>query len=119
MNQMHESILNSIKHLIGLEEDYTPFDQNIILGINSAIATLLQVGVKAKDPYFRVYDANQLWCDFIDDCPYLGLIKDYVYLKTRHLFDPPTSSAVLASIEAEIKEAEWRIYIEVNNGSES
>lgn len=104
-----ESILTSIKKLLGPTEDYDHFDADIIFHINTQFSNLNQLGVGSSEG-FRIVDATEIWTDYIPDNPVLvEMVKSYVYLKVKLLFDPPTSSAVLASMEREAEKLEWRI----------
>ena len=107
---MEESILTSVKKMLGLEEDYEHFDQDLIIHINSVIATLNQVGVGSEEG-FSIQDKNAKWSDFIQDDRLINLVPTYVYLKVRLIFDPPTVSAVLDSINREANRYEWRINV--------
>ena len=86
---MEESILTSVKKMLGPEEDYEHFDPDLIIHINSVLATLNQLGV-GPDEGFSIEDKNAKWSDFITDERLLNLVPTYVYLKVRLLFDPPT-----------------------------
>lgn len=105
-----ESILISIKKLLGIAEDYTHFDNDIIMHINSVFLILTQLGVGPPEG-FVIQDATALWTDFVADDKNLELIKSYTYLKVKIMFDPPLSSAVLDSANQLIKEYEWRIQV--------
>lgn len=105
-----ESILTSIKKLLGIAEDYTHFDNDIIMHINSVFLILTQLGVGPPEG-FVIQDATALWIDFVADDKNLELIKSYTYLKVKIMFDPPLSSAVLDSTNQLIKEYEWRIQV--------
>lgn len=105
-----ESILTSIKKLLGIAEDYTHFDNDIIMHINSVFLILTQLGVGPPEG-FVIQDATALWTDFVADDKNLELIKSYTYLKVKIMFDPPLSSAVLDSTNQLIKEYEWRIQV--------
>ena len=105
-----ESILTSIKKLLGIAEDYTHFDNDIIMHINSVFLILTQLGVGPPEG-FVIQDATALWTDFVADDKNLELIKPYTYLKVKIMFDPPLSSAVLDSTNQLIKEYEWRIQV--------
>ena len=107
---MEESILTSVKKMLGLEEDYEHFDQDLIIHINSVIATLNQLGVGSEEG-FSIQDKNAKWSDFIQDDRLINLVPTYVYLKVRLIFDPPTVSAVLDSINREANRYEWRINV--------
>lgn len=105
-----ESILTSIKKLLGIAEDYTHFDNDIIMHINSVFLILTQLGVGPPEG-FVIQDVTALWTDFVADDKNLELIKSYTYLKVKIMFDPPLSSAVLDSTNQLIKEYEWRIQV--------
>lgn len=105
-----ESILTSIKKLLGLEEEQKDFDPDIIMYINSVFPTLNQLGVGPKEG-FSITDELALWSEFIQDNKKLNDVKTYIYLKVKLIFDPPLSSSVLASTERMIKECEWRLNI--------
>ncbi|MBR2256262.1 MAG: hypothetical protein IJ899_02770 [Blautia sp.] len=100
-----ESILNSIKKLLGPEEDYTHFDKDIILHINAAFSRLCQLGVGPSTP-FKIRSAEEVWTDFIED-GMLEDVKQYVYLKVRVIFDPPGNSSLLNAMDAQINQLEW------------
>lgn len=103
-----ESILTSIKKLLGIEESYEIFDSDIILYINSAFSTLTQLGVGPKEG-FSIKDKTTTWSEYLNNDPRLDLIKNYVFLKVKLIFDPPTSSSVQSAYERMIQELEWRI----------
>lgn len=111
-----DSILNSIKKLLGITEDYTHFDQDIIMHINSAFFTLNQLGV-GPDESFKIEDKNDTWDDFVSNND-VEAIKSYIGLKVRTLFDPPTNSALLSAMNEQIKEFEWRLNVQVDPGKE-
>lgn len=110
-----ESILTSIKKLLGIHEEYTNFDEDIIIHINTAFATLNQLGVGPSGG-FMIEDSSAEWLEYIDECN-LTMVKTYIYLKVKMVFDPPTSSAVIESIKRTIDELEWRIYLIGDNSS--
>ncbi len=103
-----ESILISIKKLLGITKEYEHFDADLVMHINTVLATLHQLGVGPKEG-FAIEDDLAEWSGFMGDDPRLNLVKSYVYLKTKLLFDPPLGSAVLGSYEKQISELEWRI----------
>lgn len=103
-----ESILVSVKKLLGITEEQTAFDTDIIIGINATLNALTQIGV-GPDDGFTISDSSALWSDFINDDRKLELVKTYVYLKTRLIFDPPQSSSVMDAINKTLQEVEWRI----------
>ena len=105
-----ESILTSIKKLIGITEEYTQFDVDIMIHINSAFGILRQLGVGPVDG-FRISGKEDTWDQFLQDEKKLELVKTYVYLKVKILFDPPLSSAVMDCINREISQCEWRLMV--------
>ncbi|MDR1753380.1 MAG: hypothetical protein LBR74_00535 [Eubacterium sp.] len=105
-----ESILTSIKKMLGIEEDYTHFDVDIIMHINSALSILTQLGVGSQEG-FSIHDETALWADFALTDSKLDSIKSYTYMKVKLFFDPPQSSAVIESINRSISELEWRIQV--------
>lgn len=113
---MSASILDSTKKVLGIDADYTAFDMDIIMHINSALATLNQLGV-GPDEGFSIEDNTAKWGDLLGDDKRLNQVKSYVYLKVRVMFDPPASSFVLSSFQEQIKEHEWRINV-VREGRE-
>ena len=92
-----ESILTSIKKLLGIPEDYTAFDDQIIIHINSVFMILNQLGVGPSEG-FKIIDKEDTWDDYISDETKLEIVKSYVYLKVKLLFDPPSNSSVMESI---------------------
>lgn len=107
---MNESILLSIKSLLGLTEDYTAFDAQIIMHINSVILILKQLGICEKA--YVVKDKTDLWSEFLPEDKDFEAVKSYVYMKVRLLFDPPTTSVVADSMNRTIAELEWRLNAE-------
>jgi hypothetical protein len=104
------SILDSIKKLLGSDIDDHDFDTDVIVHINSAIMTLNQLGV-GKDS-FSISSNLETWKDFLgDDLSYLEAIKTYIYIKVKLVFDPPTSSFVLTSLDSQKNELEWRFKV--------
>lgn len=105
------SVLNDIKKLVGFDEDYTVYDQDFIIFINSAFSELSQLGYGPNDGV-RISSSDEMWGDlFEDDTTQLELVKEFVYLKVRILFDPPQSTAVLNAYTERIKELSWRLNI--------
>lgn len=103
------SILDSIKKLIGLEADYVAFDTNIIVFINGAFSTLQQMGIGPTAPY-RIQNAYNVWSEWSDDSFVVEESKNYVYLQVRKTFDPPANSYVMDALEKQISELGWRLY---------
>jgi len=104
-----ESILTSVKRLLGIEEDYEAFDGELVLLINSTLSVLNQLGVGAEG--YTIKDKSETWKDFLGEDTPFEAVKSYVYMKVRLLFDPPQSSAHIESLNKLISEFEWRAYI--------
>ncbi len=113
---MITSILTSIKKALGIEEEYTHFDPDIIMHINSAFFVLHQLGVGPETP-FSIKDKSATWDEFID-ADKLELVKTYIYMVVRRAFDPPSNSAHLNALSEMIKEYEWRMNVEVDPKNE-
>lgn len=105
-----ESILDTVKKVIGFDSDYTAFDIDIIMHINSVFATLHQLGVGPADG-FSITDYNSKWQDFIGETPNIQSVKTYVCLKVRLIFDPPTTSFGITAFEKQAEEIEWRLRV--------
>lgn len=105
-----ESILDSIKKLLGISDEYTQFDNDIIMHINTVFINLTQLGVGPAAGFF-IEDNSTIWTDFVDleNEIQLNAIKSYMYLKVKLLFDPPLSSSVVQSMNNMISELEWRL----------
>lgn len=110
-----ESILTSIKKLLGIEEEYTQFDPDIIMHINSVLMILTQLGVGPANG-FIIEDDTATWIEFAPEMTTAELhaVKTYVYMKVRLIFDPPLSSAVIESMAKQIAEFEWRLNVAVD-----
>lgn len=113
---VEQSILKTIKKLLGPDSDYNVFDQDILVFINSAIATLTQVGVGPSEG-FRITGETETWDDFIGDDERIDFVKDYVFMKVKLMFDPPTSSSVLSAYQELCKELEWRLNVSTDPGT--
>lgn len=107
---MTESILTSIKKLLGIDESYTHFDPDLIMHINSVFSILTQMGVGSTNG-FSITGDGEKWLDFINEPNKFSLVKSYMYLKVKLLFDPPLSSAVIESINKQVSEFEWRLNV--------
>lgn len=105
------SILNSIKKLLGIAPEYTQFDSDIIMHINSVFMILHQLGIGPKEG-FRIENSNSEWSDYITDEDNLDAIKTYMHLKVKIAFDPPLNSTVMEAHRQMISELEWRLNIQ-------
>lgn len=101
-----ESILNSVKKLLGIDPSYTQFDTDLIMHINSVFLILNQLGVGPDDP-FTITGVNDNWSDFIEDGS-IELVKSYMFLKVKLLFDPPQNGTLVQAMKDQIAEFEWR-----------
>lgn len=107
---METSILTSTKKILGIAEDYTVFDLDILTHINATFSILSQLGVGAVDGFF-IEDKDAEWGDLAITPNQLNLVKTYVFLKVRMLFDPPTTSFMITAATDQIKEYEWRLNV--------
>lgn len=107
---MENSILIGTKKILGVAEDYTAFDLDIITHINTAFSTLTQLGVGPVEG-FMIEDDSAEWEDFIEDDLQLNSVKSYIFLKVKMLFDPPTTSYLIDAQERQIAQLEWRLNV--------
>lgn len=114
-----ESILNSIKKMLGIGEDYDHFDPDIIMHINSVFMTLNQLGVGPAEG-FAIEDDTTIWTDYIPDVTKLQAVKSYMYLQVKILFDSASlGAATLAAYERQIQQYEFRLNVAVDPGASS
>ena len=106
-----DSILNSVKKVLGIDETYTAFDVDITMHINSALSVLTQLGL-GPEQGFMITDATSTWAQFLGDDIRLNPAKTVVFLRVRQIFDPPTSSFAVAAIDKQIEELEWRLNVQ-------
>lgn len=102
------SILTSVKKLLGIAEEYTQFDTDIIIHINTIFMALQQMGI-GPNYGFSITDENDLWTDFMEDSILLNSVKTYMYLRVKLLFDPPLTSSTVDSFNKLISELEFRM----------
>lgn len=106
---MIESILTSIKKSLGIGESYEHFDPDIIMHINTFLMVLIQLGIGPHEG-FSISDKSKTWSDFLgEDCNDLEAVKSYVYMKVKLIFDPPSTAALIKSMERSADELEWRL----------
>lgn len=110
-----DSILLSIKKMLGTTEEYDYFDPEIIANINSVLMILDQLGV--GKPSFIITGTDETWNDFLDGAKNLELVKSYVYLKVKLIFDPPTTGVLHEAMERQIQEFEWRLNVQAEGGA--
>lgn len=111
-----ESILTSIKKLLGIPDEDESFDIDVITHINTVFFTLNELGVGPDDP-FSIDDKNSVWTDFMADEKKIRMVRTYVYLSVKKVFDPPLSSVAMNAINELIKEYEWRLNVAVDPAS--
>lgn len=100
--------------MLGIESQYTHFDQDVIFDINTVLMTSNQIGV-GPETGFLITGASETWKDLLGERTDLEAVKSYIYLKVRLLFDPPSSSFVLDAMQRQAAEIEWRLLIQVEN----
>lgn len=103
-----DSILLSVKKLLGIEPDCGHFDTDVILNVNAAFMTLAQIGA-GPEGGFAIEDETAMWTDFLGKSKNLEAVKLYVYLKTKHAFDPPQMGYLVDAIKKQTDELEWRL----------
>lgn len=104
-----ESILDSIKKLLGIQPEYRVFDEDLIIHINTVFIILNQLNIGPPECFF-LQDGSECWDDFITSIDE-NMIKTFMYLKVRLLFDPPASGTLVESMNAMLAELEWRLYV--------
>jgi hypothetical protein len=107
---MEDSILEVIKKLVGIHADDTVFDVDVITHINSAFATLTQLGIGPVGG-FMIEDDSPVWGDFLEEDLQLNPVKTYIALRVRQVFDPPSTSYLISAFNEQIKELEWRLNV--------
>lgn len=105
---MEDSILISTKKILGLGESYTPFDPDITTHINATFSTINQLGVGPEAGFF-ITDESEGWSDLTVSPQILNMLKTYMFLKVRSLFDPPQTGYLVEAMEKQIAEYEWRL----------
>jgi len=105
------SILTSIKKILGIEEEYEHFDKDLIIHINSIFMTLNQLSIGPENG-FKIKDKTETWDSFLEDRTDLEAIKTYMAQKIRLIFDPPQMGYLVESINKQCQESEWRLNIQ-------
>lgn len=108
---MEPSILKSVKKVLGLDADYTAFDLDIMMHINSVFTILQQLGI-GPDTGFAIEDDTATWDTFLGGNPLLNSVRSYVCLRVRMIFDPPQTSFHIDAIKQQIQELEWRLNVQ-------
>ena len=115
---MGDSILDTIKQMLGIDWSYTAFDTDILVCVNTVLLGLDQIGLDVPDG-FTVQDSSTTWDELLDDRTDLNAVKTYIYIKTRLMFDPPTNSAMTTVLEEQAAEIEWRLCIKLDMEEEN
>lgn len=112
---MDDSILLIIKGMLGLAQDYTPFDAELVGHINSAIMAAHQLGIGKND--FEITGADETWRDWLGERPEkFPAIRHYIYMRTKLSWDPPANSFVVNSLQKQIDEMTWRLNVQAEAG---
>lgn len=106
--QLQDSILTTIKKMLGLDVDYDAFDVDVVTHINTALMTLQQLGVGPEEGMF-ITGQDETWADFFAPNQMLEAVKTYIYIQVRKIFDPPTNSFVLDSLSKTAEMLEYRL----------
>ena len=106
-----QSILDSVKKVIGMDPSYTAFDIDIIMHINTQFSKLYNLGVGPKNAAFEIEDKNAKWSDFLQGKTNINMAKTYVCMAVRLIFDPPPTSFGIEAVKTEIQELGWRLNI--------
>lgn len=107
---MVDSILTSVKKLLGITENYEAFDVDIIIHINTVFSVLHQLGVGPDKP-FSIQNKDAVWSDFTQDKDHIEMVKTYMYMKVKSMFDPPAVASALEAMNNLISEMEFRLNI--------
>lgn len=111
---MDDSILDSIKKILGMPPDYDAFDTDLVIHINSVFGILAQLGVGPEDG-FSISDNTTLWRFYLPNSKNLEMVKSYIALKVRLVFDPPSVGAVMDALKEQIREFEWRLNVQADH----
>ena len=114
---MEESILDTIKKLLGISKNCNDFDTDIITHINTVFMILNQLGVGPETGY-RIEDNKAKWSDYISNEDDLDSVKTYIHLKVKLIFDPPLNASVIEAVKQSINELEWRLNVAIENKKE-
>ena len=113
---MDDSILDSIKKLLGFDPDYTAFDTDILIHINSTIMGLEQLGVGNNN--YQISSKDDTWGNYLAGTNInLEAVKSFIYLKVRLIFDPPATSFTIEAYQKQIAEYEWRLFLQAEQTS--
>lgn len=105
-----DSILDSVKKLLGINPEYTQFDADIIMHTNSVFVILNQLGIGPDEP-FSITSGDETWEDFFGDGQDNAMVRSYIYARVRMMFDPPTIGSVVEAWNKQIEELGWRLMV--------
>lgn len=111
---MQDSILMTIRKLVCGDPYADHFDTDLLVHINACFSILNQLGV-GPESGFVVTDETQSWSSYVADNRTLNIVKTYVTLKVKKIFDPPLTSSVLEAMDKEISQLEWRLNVAVDS----
>ena len=116
-NYLNDSVLVSVKKALGIPRDHEEFDSDIMMHINSTFAKLYQMGVGPRDFVYKIEGEDDLWSDFVEEKTDIEMVRSFMYIEVRLMFDPPTAS-LLTSLQERQKEYEWRLMVAGSNYDE-
>ena len=116
-NYLNDSVLVSVKKALGIPRDHEEFDSDITMHRNSTFAKLYQMGVGPRDSVYKIEGEDDLWDDFVEDKEEIEMVRSFMYIEVRLMFDPPTAS-LLTSLQERQKEYEWRLTVAGSNYDE-
>lgn len=111
MTLADQSILDSVKKVLGMDATYTAFDEDIVMHINSQFSKLYNLGVGPKNAAFEIEDKTAKWSEFLEGKTNINMVKTYVCMAVRLIFDPPPTSFGITAVEKEIEQMGWRLNI--------
>lgn len=111
-----DSILASVKLQLGISPAETCFDESLIMNINSVFAILQQLGVGPSGGY-AIQSVENTWNEFLANVDQIEMVKSYMYLKVKILFDPSASSVVMDAYNRLIGEFEWRLTVSADSNN--
>ncbi len=111
MSLATQSILDSVKKVIGMDPSYTAFDEDVIMHINSTFSKLYNLGVGPKSAAFEIEDKTATWEDFFQGKTNINMVKTYVCMSVRMIFDPPPTSFGIEAVQKEIEQMGWRLNV--------
>lgn len=106
-----ESILNSVKKMLGISPDISAFDVDIIANINAGISILTQVGV-GPDTGFVVTSGDETYEEYLIRPNEYKMVNMFLFLKTKIAFDPPTSATLMQAYKEQMDEYLWRLQVD-------